>query len=78
VITEYGEFLRMESPRAENMEATAAAAAGDAPVTREPAAMPRIVDIAVSVDGRKARAHKVLSGQSTLCTSTKRSCRPRN
>lgn len=63
VVTEYGEFLRMEAPRAEDMEAAPAST----PVrSQQPGAMPRIVDIAVKVDGKAARAHKVLSGHSTL------------
>jgi lipopolysaccharide transport system ATP-binding protein len=69
VVTEYGEFLRMEAPRAENMEAEVVAdEASDevAPVPRTGSATPRIVDIKVSVDGHRARAHKVLSGHSTL------------
>ncbi len=66
VVTEYGEFLRMESPRAENMEAAAAPAETGAPVVSQPTAMPRIVNIEVRVDGKVARAHKVLSGHSTL------------
>lgn len=70
VVTEYGEFLRMEAPRAESMEVEAE---GDGEVAEKPvtvprvsSATPRIVDIAVSVDGHRARAHKVLSGHSTL------------
>lgn len=72
VVTEYGEFLRMESPRAENMESEAAVPeeAAQSP-TPQPGAMPRIVDIAVSVDGKTARAHKVRSGQSTLDIAVK-------
>lgn len=66
VVTEYGEFLRMESPRTENMEVVATAAEDSTPAKPEPGAMPRIVDIAVTVDGKQARAHKVLSGRSTL------------
>jgi lipopolysaccharide transport system ATP-binding protein len=61
--------LRMESPRAENMESTAAPAvdtAEPAPAASQPTAMPRIVNIEVKVDGKAARAHKVLSGHSTL------------
>jgi lipopolysaccharide transport system ATP-binding protein len=72
VVTEYGEYLRMESPRAENMESAAIDVAADAkPVAAQPGAMPRIVDIAVTVDGKKARAHKVLSGHSTIDVEVK-------
>ncbi len=67
VVTDYGEFLRMESPRTENMESIAAPAEDTAPVKpRQPGAMPRIVDVAVTVEGKRARAHKVLSGHDTL------------
>ncbi len=66
VVTEYGEFLRMESPRAENMEVVVAAVEQPEAAPAEPTAMPRILDIAVSVDGKRARAHKVLSGHSSL------------
>jgi lipopolysaccharide transport system ATP-binding protein len=65
VVTEYGEFLRMESPRTENMESVASEHTAQA-TPWQPAAMPRIVDIAVTVDGTQARAHRVLSGHSTL------------
>ena len=66
VITEYGEFLRMQAPRAENMETDAAPETPAIPVTPMPGEMPHIMDIAVTVDGKTARAHKVLSGHSTL------------
>lgn len=67
VITEYGEFLRMQAPRAENMESAAAPPeATSAPVKLEPGAIPRILDVVVTVDGKTGRAHKVLSGHSTL------------
>jgi lipopolysaccharide transport system ATP-binding protein len=67
VVTEYGEFLRMESPRTENMESTAPTAEDTALVKpHAPGAMPRILDIAITVDGKRARAHKILSGHSTL------------
>lgn len=70
VVTEYGEFLRMEAPRAENMETVVAdeETSGEkaADVPRIGSATPRIVDIKVSVDGHRARAHRVLSGHSTL------------
>jgi lipopolysaccharide transport system ATP-binding protein len=66
ITTEYGEFLRMESPRVESMETSAAPAAVLTPPASQSEAMPRIVDISVTVDGKTARAHKVLSGHSTL------------
>ncbi|MEY4640704.1 MAG: hypothetical protein RLZZ227_698 [Pseudomonadota bacterium] len=72
VITAYAEYLRMESPRAENMESDAPASEEEAkPRATQPGAMPRIVDIAVTVDGKTARAHKVLSGRSTLEVAVK-------
>ncbi len=63
VVTEYGEFLRLQSPRAESLETTPEAAPLTAPKT---GALPRIINISVSVDGHVARAHKVLSGHSML------------
>lgn len=66
VITEYGEFLRMESPQQEDLESDEHADS-EHPATALPASeIPRILDVAVKVDGHLARSHKVMSGSSLL------------
>lgn len=66
VVTEYGEFLRMQSPHHEDMETAQHEDAELPQAARAVSEMPRILDIAVTVDGKRARAHKVLSGTSLL------------
>lgn len=71
VTTEYGEFLRMESAQAENLDTQAAADDEATPQTPAVAAapvgdVPRVLDIAVRVDGHLAKVHRVQSSQSEV------------
>lgn len=69
VVTEYGEYLRMESSRKESMESEQTTA----DITKDEelsfGAVPRILDIAVSVDGHLAKAHRVTSGSSAVAVN---------
>ncbi len=67
VVTEYGEFLRMEASLKESLEqGEAATSEGTRIDTLVAGDVPAIVDIEVVVDGQKARTHKVSSGSSTV------------
>src|SRR5690606_28480501 len=68
VITEYGEFLRNESPVAAGSEMEAGSPEEQAStIAQTPSsALPRITDVRVLVDGITARAHRVMSGQSDV------------
>lgn len=65
VITEYGDFLQQESAIAQPaLEPLAADAAPVAVVTAE--AVPRVLGVKVSVDGKEGRVHSVQSGMSRI------------
>lgn len=67
VITEYGEFLRMESAQRENMESQVSEESAATPQPQAQAtAVPRILEVAVRVDGQLGRVHRVQSSKSTM------------
>ncbi len=71
VVTEYGEFLRMESSMQENLE-TVQHEDNPQPVKIIPKSeIPRILDVAVTVDGHVAKAHQVKSGRSLLAITVR-------
>jgi lipopolysaccharide transport system ATP-binding protein len=65
VITAYDEFLRMQAPRDET-PGLPESPASRAELESRYGELPRILGVQVRVDGKLARAHKVLSGQSTV------------
>jgi len=66
VITAYGEYLRMESPREESPASDGQPADHSGGEREAHGTVPRIVDVEVRVDGHLARAHKVLSSSSAI------------
>ncbi|MES2626955.1 MAG: ABC transporter ATP-binding protein [Pseudomonadota bacterium] len=71
VITEYGEFLRMESPLQENLETTQHEETPTAVKVLSKSEVPRILNVAVTVDGLVAKAHRVKSSRSLLAVTVK-------
>ena len=70
VVTEYGEYLRMQSALAEQLDDHEASPSqhseGGKQAGKGAGEVPRIVSIDVRVDGTLARAHRMMSGVSNL------------
>lgn len=64
IVTEYGEYLRMQSPRSETMARNGVGL--ELPDRGMPVDMPRILAVDVRSDGELARAHKLRSGHSKV------------
>jgi lipopolysaccharide transport system ATP-binding protein len=71
VVTEYGEFLRMESSLQENLEVVQQVESPQTAKIIPKSEIPRILDVAVSVDGHVAKALRVRSGRSLLAIRIK-------
>lgn len=70
VVTEYDEFLRMESSQHESLE-TIQHTATEAPAAQHKGEIPRIFAVETTVDGHLAKAHHVVSGKSALAILVK-------
>jgi lipopolysaccharide transport system ATP-binding protein len=66
VITEYGEFLRMESSLQETLETEQHPEKAQSAKVMAKCEVPRILGVSVAVDGHVAKAHRVASGSSQL------------
>jgi len=65
VVTDYGQYLRMQSPLQDRPDLNSAAPETDGTVRHE-GDMPSITGIKVCVDGVEAKAHRLMSGKSEL------------
>ncbi len=71
VITEYDEFLRMESSLQESLE-TVQHQDTSQPIQRiPPSEIPKIFEVSVAVDGVVAKAHRVISGTSLVAITVR-------
>jgi lipopolysaccharide transport system ATP-binding protein len=71
VITEYDEFLRMESSLQENLETVQHGGATLPGKIIPSSEIPRMLDVSVAVDGLVAKVHRVKSGSSAVVVSVK-------